>query len=105
MHLDPVAVVLYLMKPLLALRGLGLQRGKLGLNEPRHLNTRSQYLNSQEHCGSEHLGAIVDNLEQSGYVIFLSTTEDAACTITQCEIPFSCPSVRLACASNAPHPA
>ena len=36
MDLDAIAVVLDFMKPLLALGRLGLQRGKLGLNEPRH---------------------------------------------------------------------
>ena len=36
MDLDAVAVELDLMKPLVALRRLGLQRCKLGLNEPRH---------------------------------------------------------------------
>ena len=39
MDLDAVAVVLDFMKPLVALGRFGLQRGKLGLNEPRHLNT------------------------------------------------------------------
>ena len=36
MDLDAVAVELDFMKPLLALRGFGLQRCKLGLDEPRH---------------------------------------------------------------------
>jgi hypothetical protein len=39
MDLNAVAVVLDFMKPLAARRGLGLQGGKLGPNEPRHLNT------------------------------------------------------------------
>ena len=34
--LDAVAVELDLMKPLVSLGSLGLQRCKLGLNEPRH---------------------------------------------------------------------
>ena len=34
--LDAVAVKFDFVKPLLALRGFGLQRCKLGLNEPRH---------------------------------------------------------------------
>src|SRR4051812_30783769 len=33
------AIELDLMQPLVALRRLGLQRGKLGLNEPPHLDT------------------------------------------------------------------
>ena len=39
MDLHAVAVVLDFMKPLVALGRLGLQGGKLGFNEPRHLNT------------------------------------------------------------------
>jgi hypothetical protein len=38
-NLDAVAVKLDLMKPLVTPRHLRLQRCKLGLNEPRHLNT------------------------------------------------------------------
>ena len=36
MHLDAVAVVFDFVKPLFALRRLGLQRCELGFNEPRH---------------------------------------------------------------------
>ena len=36
MDLNAVAIVFDVMKPLLTLRGLGLQRGELGLNEARH---------------------------------------------------------------------
>ena len=46
MDLDAIAVVLDLMKPLVALGRPGLQRCKLGLNEPRHLDTFGQQRNS-----------------------------------------------------------
>ena len=39
MNLDPVAVVFDLVNPLLALGRFGFQSGKLGLNEPRYLDT------------------------------------------------------------------
>ena len=51
MDLDAVAVELDLMKPLLALRRFGLQRGKLGLNEARHLDNLWQQRNSQKARG------------------------------------------------------
>ena len=47
MDLDAIAIVLDLVKPLVALRRFGLQRGKLGLNEPRHLDTLWHSGNSQ----------------------------------------------------------
>ena len=74
-----VAVVLDLVKPLVALGRLGLQCGKLGLNEPRHLDTLGQQRNSQkEPTGSGHLRAVLKNLEQSGDVVFPGTTISAA---------------------------
>jgi len=39
MDLNAIAVVLDFMEPLLALGRFGLQCGKLGFNEPRHLDT------------------------------------------------------------------
>src|SRR4051794_2621678 len=48
MNLDPVAVVFDFANPLLALRRFGFQGGELGFNEPRHLNTLRQPLNSQK---------------------------------------------------------
>jgi hypothetical protein len=47
MNLNAVAIVLDFVKPLLSVRCLGLQRGQLGLDEPRHGNTLGQLLNSQ----------------------------------------------------------
>src|SRR5438552_10873484 len=37
-NLHAIPVIFDFMEPLVALRCLGLQGGKLGLNEPRHLN-------------------------------------------------------------------
>src|SRR4051794_19607889 len=46
--LDAVAVELDFVKPLLALRRFGLQRRKLGFNEPRRGNTLWKKRNSQK---------------------------------------------------------
>jgi hypothetical protein len=46
-NLHPVAVVLDFMEPKVAFGRFGLQGGKLGFNEPRHLNTL---------CHAAHLG-------------------------------------------------
>ena len=76
--LDAVAVELDLMKPLLALRSFGLQRRKLGLNEPRHVGIR--FGNNATHKKARRLGArrafysLPSNLEQSGDVILPATT-------------------------------
>jgi hypothetical protein len=48
MKLDAVAVVLDFVNPLLALGSLALQGRKLGLNEPRHLQTLCHKRNSQK---------------------------------------------------------
>jgi hypothetical protein len=47
-HLNTVTVVLDFMEPLVALGRFRLQRGKLGSNEPRHLDTVWQLRNSQK---------------------------------------------------------
>ena len=48
MYLDPVAVVFDFVNPLFAPGRFGLQGGELGFNEPRHLGTLGQQLNSQK---------------------------------------------------------
>jgi hypothetical protein len=48
MNLDPVAVVFDFVNPLLSLGSLGLQGGKLGFNEPRHLCQFTHERNSQK---------------------------------------------------------
>jgi hypothetical protein len=48
MKLDAVAVVFDFVNPLLALGSLALQGRKLGLNEPRHLQTLCHKRNSQK---------------------------------------------------------
>jgi hypothetical protein len=47
-ELDAVTVEFDLVNPLVSLGRLGLQGGELGFNEPRHLNTLWQQLNSQK---------------------------------------------------------
>jgi hypothetical protein len=48
MQLDAVAVIFDFVNPLLALGSLALQGRKLGLNEPRHLQTLCHKRNSQK---------------------------------------------------------
>jgi hypothetical protein len=80
MDVDPVAVKLDFMTPPVALRRLGLQRGKLGL--ALDFNVASWGLmnpgiwillgNNATHkkpAGSGHLRAVLKNLEQSGDVV------------------------------------
>ena len=54
MDLNAVAVVLDFMKPQVALRRLGLQRGKLGFNEPRHAAIR--FDTKETHKSPPHRG-------------------------------------------------
>ena len=47
-NLDTITVVFNFVNPLLSLRRFSLQGCKLGLDEPRHLNTLGHKRNSQE---------------------------------------------------------
>ena len=80
MDLDAVAVVLDFMKPLLALRRLGLQRGELGLNEPRHgsirFGTNATHKKPAAPWGQRRAFYLLpENPEQSGDVIASATTD------------------------------
>src|SRR5437879_7498148 len=79
MNLHAIAVIFDFMKPKIALGRFGLQGGKLGFNEPRHLNTLCHLGNSQKPAapwGQRRAFYLLrENSEQSGDVSTSATTE------------------------------